>query len=122
MKLIYIAGPYGEYVSKQGNVHTVAMNIKQAQVIAGELWKLGYAVIAPHLNTANFDIMYPKIERFVYLRGDLEIVGRCDAVVMTPDYKYSMGAVAEMAYAFAEHVEVYLFPHLDTPLREKQLI
>ncbi len=75
-KLVYIAGPY----SNGGS--TREENVALARKVAREYWCKGYAVICPHLNTHDFDdeISYEDI-----LAGDLEIVRRCDIIVMLPD-------------------------------------
>ena len=53
----------------------------QARKAGITLWTLGYTVICPHLNTAHFDGVVPD-QRF--LDGDLEILRRCDLMVMLP--------------------------------------
>jgi hypothetical protein len=60
--------------------------------VAVEYWKKGYAVICPHLNTHDFDdeVSYEDV-----LAGDLEIVRRCDVIVMLPDWENSNGAKQE---------------------------
>lgn len=84
--LIYIAGPY----SNGGG--TREENVAMARKVALEYWRRGYSVICPHLNTHDFDedLSYDEI-----LEGDLEIVKRCDKIVMLPDWINSKGARRE---------------------------
>jgi len=88
MKVAYIAGPYR---SKDGP-NGILNNIYRARQIALKYWKLGYAVICPHMNTAFMD--GAEADQ-IWLDGDLEILRRCDVVVMTPGWRESQGAVRE---------------------------
>ena len=87
MKVIFVSGPY-RADTKAG----ISQNIKNAREAAKELWRQGWAVICPHLNTAHFDGVCPDD---VWLRGDLEILSRCDAIYMLRNWRDSSGAVAE---------------------------
>ena len=56
------------------------------------LWKAGWAVICPHKNTELFD---GHCADDVWLRGDLAILSRCDAVYMLNGWENSEGATEE---------------------------
>ena len=84
MRVAYIAGPY-----RAKNGRTVIENIREAEAVAIKYWKKGYAVICPHLNTAFFDGLCPDQ---VWLNGDLEILRRCDTIVMMHGHRDSVGA------------------------------
>lgn len=114
--LIYIAGPYRPYQT-EGIEYTTKRNIAQARAIAIEVWHAGYVAICPHLNTANFeeDSGLPD-ER--YLKGDLEILRRCDAVVLTPDWQHSKGASAEVEFAKDLKIPIWVYPEL--PPKERK--
>ena len=86
--LVYIAGPYRN--EKECEVFT---NIMEARRVAIALWKGGFIPICPHLNTFFFNgiVKSPK----VFIDGDLEIVRRCDAMVMLDGWQYSEGAFEE---------------------------
>ena len=91
MKVAYIAGPY------RGKTHyEIEQNIRAAEAVAIKYWQLGYAVICPHKNTAHFDGLAPDE---VWLKGDLEILKRCDLIVMVPGWEGSMGSRAEKELA-----------------------
>jgi hypothetical protein len=97
MQIIYIAGPYrGKSKIKVINYIQRQINIFKARQVAGELWKLGYAVICPHSNSANFD---GKCDDKIFLEGDKEILKRCDLVVLLPDWIESEGTKAEVLFA-----------------------
>lgn len=87
MKLAYIAGPY-----RAKTIFQVQANIRKAAEIALKYWKAGCAVICPHTNTAFFDGECPDQ---VWLDGDLEMVSRCDVIVMVPGWEKSRGACVE---------------------------
>lgn len=91
MKVAYIVGPY-----RAKNGRTILENIRAAEAVAIKYWRLGYAVICPHLNTAFFDGL---CEDHVWLDGDLEIVKRCDVLVAMHNWKESAGSVRELQLA-----------------------
>lgn len=91
MKLVYVAGPF-----RGPDAWAIESNIRRAETLALEAWRLGAAVICPHANTRFFQGAAPDE---VWLAGDLEMLRRCDAVLFTPDWKRSMGANAEWAEA-----------------------
>lgn len=100
MKLLYVAGPYRD---KHG-AYYVARNIEAAAEVAVELWRMGYAVICPHKNTAFFDGAAPD---GVWLKGDLEMLRRCDGIVMINCWQSSVGAMAELEFARKNGLRVY---------------
>jgi hypothetical protein len=106
MLLVYVAGPYrdprGEYY--------VGRNIRAAADIAVELWRMGYAVLTPHLNTAFFGGAAPDE---VWLKGDLVMLERCDLVVLVPGWHTSSGTRAEVNRAHECGIPVFEWPHMD---------
>ena len=104
----YVAGPYR---SKEGP-NGILKNIMAARDIAIQLWRMGYAVVCPHANTFLMDGAAPDD---VWLEGDLEILRRCDMVVMTPNWKESSGATAEKNEAEANNIPVCIWPEVDPP-------
>ena len=85
--LVYVAGPY-----RAATVGGICENIEAARRVAQRLWQAGFPTICPHMNTAFMDGAAPDE---VWLQGDLVILGRCDAIVLTPGWACSSGAVAE---------------------------
>lgn len=98
MKLAFISGPY-----RSDTISGVVQNIRNAEAVAIKYWKLGYAVFCPHKNTALFDGLAPDN---VWLEGDLEILKRCDVIVMMKTWKESSGAIAEFEFAAKEGIEI----------------
>jgi hypothetical protein len=102
VKLAYVAGPY-----RAATEWGVLSNIRDAESVAIELWKLGLAVICPHKNTALLGGIVPDD---VWLTGDLVMMERCDLVVMTPRWECSAGARAEKLRAEQCGLPVFFWP------------
>jgi len=100
--LIYVSGRYtGE----------VDVNIANAQAVAVKLWEMGHAVICPHTNTAHFE-QFCQAAYEQYIAGDLNMIARCDALVMVTGWEQSKGAAIEKSYAESLHIPVYFSPEL----------
>lgn len=103
-KLIYLAGPYRPYVDGEGVRHTIAQNVADAAKYGVEVWKRGFVAVVPHTMT-----YFPRLQKQnggitgvepeVFLRGELELLARCDILVMLPTWRVSAGATAERDYA-----------------------
>ena len=98
MKLAFISGPY-----RADSEWEVLQNIRKAEKYAGKYWKLGYAVICPHKNTAFMGGLCPDE---TWLKGDLEILKRCDVIVMIPGSANSIGACDELDLALEMGIQV----------------
>ena len=92
MKVAYVAGPY-----RAPTVRGIVENIRRAEEAALWLWRNGYAALCPHLNTALFDGACPDE---VWLAGGLELLRRCDLVVLVPGWESSEGTRVEVAEAY----------------------
>ena len=103
--LIYTAGPY----SQTAGAGTVEENIQRAKDIAVELWNRGYTVLCPHLNTAGFETL-TTLSNKDFVDRDLEMVERCDAIVMLPGWESSLGAVRELECARSNDLVVWFWP------------
>ena len=100
MKVIYVAGKY------LGNSDwETSLNIHHARLAAWRLWQEGWAVICPHLNTAFFggvnerDKDNPDGDWRKWIKGDLELISRCDAIYMLNNFRDSKGAKFELEKA-----------------------
>lgn len=99
MKVVYVAGPF------RGPDHwAIAENIRNAERLALQVWQRGAAAICPHANTAHFQDAAPD---HVWLDGDLELLRRSDAILMTPDWERSTGARAERDFAHTHGIPVF---------------
>ncbi len=111
MKVAYIAGPY-----RGPNEWPFTQNIRLAEQVALELWKMGYAVICPHKNTAYFGGACTDL---TWLLGDQEFVRRSDVVVMLPEWFWSAGASKEHSLAVDIGKVVRYWPDDEQVLREE---
>lgn len=100
--LLYVAGPY------RGDVDR---NIAQARSMAVELYKAGHNVITPHMNTAKMDEDTGLPDQF-WLDATLELLARCDGIVMSPDWEKSEGAKSEHSYAQEHDIPIWYFPDI----------
>jgi len=103
MTLAYVAGPYRAQTERQ-----LVQNIREAEGIGIALWKMGYAVICPHKNTAHFGALSHED----LLKGDLEMLARCDLIVLTPRWRESAGAKEERLHAIACGLPVFEWPNV----------
>jgi len=109
--LVYVSGPY------RGDVKR---NVEQARGIAIALWQKGHAVICPHANNYRMD-EDTAITSDQFIAGDLVMIARCDALVMTPDWLESEGACIEADYAKTLGIPIYVYPDLpDLHLTEQR--
>jgi hypothetical protein len=123
MVMVYVAGPF-----RGPNHWEIEENIRRAERLALEAWKLGCAVICPHTNTRFFQGAAPD---HVWLDGDLEMIRRCDVVLMTPDWERSEGAQAERRLALQleipvvyslEELKCLVNPTADDPTTQPSLV
>ena len=84
MAVVYIAGPFRARTS-----WGIAENIRAAERLGLEVAKLGMMPLIPHANTAHFQGELP--DKF-FLDGTMELLRRCDAVMLTPNWATSSGA------------------------------
>ncbi|MCP4967400.1 MAG: DUF4406 domain-containing protein [bacterium] len=91
MKVVYIAGPF-----RGPTAWDVERNIRRAEELAFEVANLGAMPLCPHTNTRFFD---GTLTGDFWLRGTMELLRRCDAMILTPDGENSAGASAERVEA-----------------------
>lgn len=91
MKIVYIAGPF-----RGPTQWDIAQNIRRAEEWGFEVARLGAMPLIPHANTAHF--RGQQTDQF-WLDGTLELMRRCDAILMIPKWEQSSGARGERAEA-----------------------
>tara|TARA_Y100000310_G_scaffold274306_1_gene290239 strand:+ start:1279 stop:1638 length:360 start_codon:yes stop_codon:yes gene_type:complete len=92
MKVAYVAGHYSADTDWERG-----RNIEAARVVAAQLWREGFAVICPHSNSAWMDGVSTGSN--VFYEGYIEILKRCDLVVMVGKFCGSVGAMEEIRVA-----------------------
>jgi hypothetical protein len=107
MKVIYISGPFTDPDTTNG----IERNISIASGYAAKCWASGFAVICPHKNAKDYQHLSLPYE--LWINGDIELLSRCDAILMLPDWEKSKGARMEHEYAksnkniFNERIRVF---------------
>ena len=91
MKIIYCGGSY-----RAPTVWQVEQNIQAARQLGAEVARRGAYPVIPHANTAHFDGL--QDDEF-WLNGTLELLRRCDAVMLVPGWRGSSGTCGEVEEA-----------------------
>jgi hypothetical protein len=111
MRVIYVAGPFRGRDSWE-----IESNIRRAEALSLEVWKAGGVALCPHANTRFFQGTLPDD---TFVRGTLEMLTRCDAILMVPGWERSAGARGERDWAIEHAMPVfYSAPDLTTWLSD----
>ena len=95
--VVYISGKYTAKTQAEE-----LTNIKLAAEVAEKYWHKGYTVICPHTNT-----MFVKdVDYEGFMAGDIEILSRCDIIVMMKSWYESKGAIREYNYAVKHNIQI----------------
>lgn len=100
MPVVYVAGPY-----RGPHAWAIEENIRRAERLALDVWRLGAAALCPHTNTRHYQ---GAADDALWLEGDLAMLAKCDALIVTDDWQRSSGARAEVAFAEARGIPVCL--------------
>ena len=99
MRVVYVAGPI-----TAATCWLEELNVRRAEAVALELWKSGYAAICVH---AAGRFYAGEATKETWLRGDLEILRRCDVVVVCDGWEGSPGTLGEIAEAQRNAIPVF---------------
>lgn len=87
--LIYIAAPY-----INDNVAVIVENIHRAKTAGQEIMRRGHYVICPHTMTALWNVGTDLVQAD-FIRQDLVLLEKCDAICLLPGWEKSDGAKHE---------------------------
>lgn len=87
MKVVYCAGPF-----RGKNSWEVEQNIRRAEELGFKVAEAGAFPIIPHTNCRFWN--GTQTDQF-WLDGTMAAMRKCDAVIFTPDYENSSGALLE---------------------------
>jgi nucleoside 2-deoxyribosyltransferase len=104
---VYVAGPYRS-ASKEG----IDLNIQAARHVGLLCCRKGWAAVIPHANYATLDHCAPDLGDQFWLDATLELLKRCDAVVLCPGWERSSGTRDEITEAQMRGIPVYHAEHL----------
>lgn len=108
MKLLYIAGRYRGISDEQ-----VKLNIEAAKYFGMLAIEMGWYPVIPHMNTAGMEKLTSVGDDF-FIDGTMELMERCDAVLMIPGWEPSVGASGE--YFRAKHLGIPIYDQTTAPL------
>ena len=91
MKLIYIAGPFAAKTRWKQE-----QQIREAEEVALMVAEYGHVPVCPHTMYRFFD---GTCSVSFWYRATMELLERCDAIVMIDGWKDSTGAVDEQGWA-----------------------
>jgi hypothetical protein len=91
VKVIYIAGKY-----RGPNAWAIEQNIRAAEEVATQVLQMGMMPMCTHSMTRHMGGLASEEH---LLAGTLELMRRCDAVVLVPNWRDSAGARAEVEEA-----------------------
>jgi len=103
MKIVYIAGPYGD----SGGYLAIDRNIACAREAAAALADEGYGYYCPHLNSAHFEVIALEADTAFWYEMDLRFLEVADAMLMLDGWEASDGAQRERGAARARRIPVY---------------
>lgn len=97
MRVVYVAGPF-RAVNQRGepDMWRVQQNVMRAMEVARAVWHVGVAALCPHANSMFFTGAEPDS---VWLAGAIELMRRCDAVIVVPGWEQSAGTIEEVRIA-----------------------
>lgn len=117
MKVIYIAGPI-----TASSPEIRQKNIEYACKRAAYYWNQGYSVICPHANTKNVeDYTASNFDDTQWLKGGLEQLHRCDAIVLLPNWESSYGSKQELRVAIENNLEIIIDRELTNQLQHLEM-
>jgi hypothetical protein len=93
VRACYISGPL-----RSATPYHTDLNVRVARREAEQLWKLGFAVLCPHLNTYQMVGMLKDEAQFI--KGDIRLLEGLDFIVMLPGWELSEGSRDEYKAAF----------------------
>ena len=99
MKVIYVAGRFSAPDQWQR-----ARNVRAAESLAFAVAEAGAMPLNPLNNTHNF---FGTLTDAFWYEGTLELMRRCDAVILVPGWEGSKGVAAELAEARRRGLPVF---------------
>lgn len=104
MKVVYLAGPF-----RASTAWGVEQNIRSAEERALRVAEMGASPLCPHTNTRFFD---GTLNGEFWLAATLELMRRCDAVLVCPGWQNSAGTRGEIEEAARLGIPVFYAEHV----------
>ena len=106
----YIAGP----LRGDGTEYAITQNRARAASVARDLWRAGFSVFCPHLNTAGMVGLLGKEGEAAFIAGDVLWLQHADLLFMLNGWEQSEGARCEHEYATAFFTAIQLLYETET--------
>ena len=87
VKIVYVAGKY-----RGPTMWAIEQNVRRAEELGLRVAEVGAMPLMPHCNTRYF---HGLLEDSFWLEGTLELLRRCDAVILVSGWYGSIGAKGE---------------------------
>ena len=97
--VVYIAAPYSA-----ANAWWREANIRHAEWLALQVWQKGAVGLCVHTMCRFYQGLLPED---TWLRGDLALIERCDAMLMGVGWEESAGSQAERSHAHTRGIPVF---------------
>lgn len=102
--IVYIAGPY-----RARTGWLVEQNIRRAEKVAYRVWLAGHVALCPHTNSR---FPHGDVPDSHWLAGTMELMRRCDGVIVLPGWEQSAGTVGEIRAAEEAGIPVAHLAHI----------
>jgi hypothetical protein len=97
--VVYVAGPFGAPTP-----WGVELNVRLAEEVALKVALVGHYPLCPHAMYRNYDGTRPYE---FWIAATLELLKRCDSVLLVDGWERSRGAIGERDYAIAHGMPVH---------------
>jgi hypothetical protein len=99
MKVIYIIGPF-----RGKTAWDIECNVRRAEEAALEVAQTGAMPLCPHTNSRFFQ---GQCNDEFWINGMLELLKRCDAVLLIRGWEKSEGSRGERCYALDHNIPIF---------------
>lgn len=106
MPVVYICGPH-----RSSTREGVQLNIQSAMQVGKLACLKGWSPVIPHSNAAMLDEILPDLGDQFWLDATMELMRRCDAVVLAPGWQRSEGVKGELSEADRLKIPIYRSEH-----------
>jgi nucleoside 2-deoxyribosyltransferase len=113
---IYVAGPYSKFTIEDSATCPVEDNVARAAKWGAKVFAKGHTAIIPHTLT-HLPAQHEDAPQDTGFWHDvtLDMLRRCDAILVLPLWYYSTGTLQEMVYAYRNGIPMYLASGSELP-------